>query len=62
MRIDAFGGEAVLLVVVGELPAVARASRSFTGFVVEGNRGQGPWFVASFAELLARLGAVSARP
>lgn len=43
------------LVVVGALPEEALESRSFSGFVVEGNRGRGPWFVASLDELAARL-------
>jgi len=43
------------LAVVGELPPEARASRSFSGFVLEGNRGDGPWFVATLDELADRL-------
>jgi hypothetical protein len=46
------------IAVVGELPEEARASRSFSGFVREGNRGDGPWFVASVDELAGRLGRV----
>ena len=45
------------LVVVGELPADTLASRSFSGFVLEGNRGDGPWFVATLDELADRLSA-----
>ena len=47
------------LVVVGELPAMALASRSFSAFVVEGNRGQGPWFVRTLAELRDRMDPAS---
>ena len=45
------------LAVIGELPPVALASRSFSGFVREGNGGDGPRFVASLAELGERLAA-----
>jgi hypothetical protein len=50
------------LAVVGELPAMALESRAFAAFVREGNRGSGPWFVATLAELGARLGSVPPRP
>ena len=40
---------------VGELPPETRASRSFRGLVLEGNRGDGPWFVAALDELADRL-------
>ena len=43
------------LVVVGELPAEALASRAFSGLVLEGNRGDGPWFVGTLEELRYRL-------
>jgi len=46
------------LAVVGELPDTALASRSFSAFVREGNRGDGPWFVATLDELSERLGAI----
>jgi hypothetical protein len=43
------------LAVVGELPAAARASRAFSAFALEGNRGDGPWFVMTLDELAERL-------
>jgi hypothetical protein len=43
------------LAVVGEIGEPAASSRAFAAFVREGNRGQGPWFVASLAELEERL-------
>lgn len=43
------------LVVVGELPGEARDSRSFSGLVREGNRGDGPWFVMTLDGLAERL-------
>lgn len=45
------------LVIVGELPEPATTSRSFSGFVLEGNRGDRHWFVASLDELGERLAA-----
>lgn len=49
------------LAVVGALPEAAAASRSFSGFVLEGNRGDGPWFVATLDDLAGRLAAASPR-
>jgi hypothetical protein len=43
------------MVVVGQLPELATTSRSFSGFVLEGNRGDRHWFVASLGELAERL-------
>jgi hypothetical protein len=53
--VQRFANYRLRLAVAGELPAEARESRSFRGFVVEGSRGDGPWFVASLAELADRL-------
>jgi hypothetical protein len=36
---------------------MALKSRAFAAFVREGNRGQGPWFVATLADLGDRLAA-----
>jgi len=45
----------IRLVVVGGLPPAAAASPSFAAFVREANRGRHTWFVASMADLHARL-------
>jgi hypothetical protein len=49
------------LAVVGGLPEAAVASRAFAAFVREGNRGDGPWFVATLEGLGSRLAEVPPR-
>ncbi len=51
-----------ILVADGEGPSIGAHSiggvlalRSFTAFVREGNRGDGPWFAATLGELSVRL-------
>ncbi len=53
--VQRFANYRLRLVVVGELPAAALGSRAFSGFVAEGNRGDGPWFVTALEELAGRL-------
>ena len=55
--VQRFANYHLRLAVVGELPVEAAASRSFSGFVLEGNRGDGPWFVATLDALAERLSA-----
>jgi hypothetical protein len=44
------------LAVVGELPASAKASRAFTAWTREGERGRQAWFLPSLDALRAALG------
>jgi hypothetical protein len=53
--VQRFANYRLRLAVVGKLPGHALASRSFAGFVLEGNRGDGPWFAATLEELGERL-------
>ncbi len=46
----------IVLAVVGPLPDVALASRSFTALIREANRGTQQWFVGDMDELRARVG------
>jgi hypothetical protein len=57
--VQAFVTYGLRLVVLGELPPVAAASRSFAAFVLEANRGGQTWFVDSLAALEAKLAAQS---
>jgi hypothetical protein len=50
------------LAVVGELPASARASRSFTSWVREGEQGRQAWFLPSLDALRSSLGDAAASP
>ena len=45
----------IRLVVLGDLPLAAASSSSFAAFVREADRGRDTWFVASTADLQARL-------